>query len=309
MKLTDPIEEKFPMLRWGLPALLMGFGVVTMHRNYDQGNIIGVLMGLAVTVMGGGWLAPFITEKVAHRAGRLFHNGEYLDKPPPRYSEVTSRRAFGDYGGAVAALWEIIGLHPTEKRAWHELMEIQLLHLHDAAAARHVFLQARNAMPAPEDRIQLEQVWGEIQARAERQARCATEPGTPLFDLPPAEGLDARSVHQDLPAPLHAQTFEPSFELPPLAALEDFSFRPVSPAAPEPSSESQSESQSQSESESEPQSRSASGPLSEIGPETLTGTPSDTSEPAASPDTSESTAGPDVTPSSDADGSSGGSDG
>lgn len=214
-----PVEKRHllsnldPRLQWGIPLVIMVYGWYQMLTCYDAQDMVGLLMGAGLTVVGGGWLAPLISESLSSVAGRLFHNGDYLDKPPPRYSEVASKRAFGDFPGAIAALWEIVGTHPDELRAWHELLELILIEQQDPAAARHTFLQARLARKTPEDKAQLEQFWLDLQHRAERLALRAREPVTPSYGMPGPEGWEG-SATTGLPAQPPAPELFPLYEMP-----------------------------------------------------------------------------------------------
>jgi len=216
----EPVEKRRllsdldPRLQWGIPLVVMVFGWFRMFKCYDEQDILGLLVGAGLTVMGGGWLAPLVSESFSRLAGRIIHNGEYLDKPAPRYSEVAPRRAFEDFPGAIAALWEIVGTHPEELRAWHELLELILIAQRDPAAARHAFLQARLAQKTPEEKAQLEQFWLELQHRAERLAMQARDPVTPNYRMPTLDAWEPSASLPGLPAQPPVAEISPLYEMP-----------------------------------------------------------------------------------------------
>lgn len=167
-------------------VLGVGLFVVGTHlmlSSYPEQDVVGMMCGLGLLIVGGRWLAPLLAGAIAEPAGRIFYPGDKLDKPSPSYSLAQAHRSFERYEEAVQALLEVVGSHPQEFQAWREILELTLLELQDEPRARGYLQQALRACEDPAQRTRLQQSWADIRERATRAGSNVQETPT-HFELP-----------------------------------------------------------------------------------------------------------------------------
>lgn len=143
-------------------------GVYLMLSSYPEQDVVGMMGGLGLVVVGGRWLAPLLAGAIAEPAGRIFYPGDKLDKPQPIYSLAQAHRSFQRYEEAVQELLKLVEAHPQEFQAWRELLELTLLELKDESRAREYHLRALRSFQDPAQRQRLHMAWSDLSARAMR---------------------------------------------------------------------------------------------------------------------------------------------
>jgi hypothetical protein len=101
----------------------------------DISDIVQILAGLVLSLVGIAIMAPPVVTLIAEPTGNMFYPGQRYDKRQPVFSVPQALRRKGEYAEALSMYQKLVEDDPRDIRPYIEMINIAIMDLNDVGLA------------------------------------------------------------------------------------------------------------------------------------------------------------------------------